>query len=778
MKKKKGFSLIRFLIFLVIAFVIFNFVMSLFSSNPQPSPAANNNETQQQETTPVINNDDNDEKHSYEGISNTLSTTYSSNWQLTNNVGKLDSTVVNGVRAKRTNILGNQKDTVTIMVYMCGSDLESQAAMGVYDLQEMASANIADNVNLIVYTGGTTKWHTNIISNRVNQIYQVVGGGQIGCLVDNAGTGSMVDPNTLVSFIEFCEENFEANRYELILWDHGGGSVSGYGYDEKYPNRGSMSLAQLDEALTEADVSFDFIGFDACLMATTETALMLSEHADYMIASEESEPGIGWYYTNWLSKLSQNTSMPTIEIGKNIADDFVSMCSSKTPNQTATLSVVDLAEVEDIVPQVLSEFSRSTSDLIDSDYRSVAVARKGSREFAQESYIDMVDLVDLASKLNTEEGKRLCQSLMSAIKYNNTSRGISNAYGLSIYFPYRSSKYVGTVLRTYDAIDMNEEYSELIRNFATYQGAGQVSSGGSHSAYSSYSGSDYSSAYQTMSSEELIMDMLSLFMNGGYTQEPSYDSYYGSALDLLFGGRSLDKVSKYIAENHFDADLNWKDGKIALSEKQWSMVDALKMNLFIDNGEGYIDMGKDSIYDIDENGNLLAPEDLTWIAISADNKTWVQVPYYDLYSTTDGDNTIYTGRIPVLVNGKYANLITMIDDNEAKIAGIAYDYKEDSDVVAKSVSDLNATESVTLNIDGKEERIDLSDIAAGDVIVPVCDFYDYDGNLVDGFELDNKLTVNDKIYLGDIALGSEYKTLISYEFTDLYGQKYYSAPVQ
>ncbi|MBQ6216995.1 MAG: hypothetical protein IJK53_06375 [Erysipelotrichaceae bacterium] len=773
MRKKKGFSLIRFLLFLLVAFLLINFLMSFFAPAPATEPSANN-------TTPVekpeetANTVDNDEKHSYEGITNTLSTTYSSNWQLTNNVGKLDSSVVDGVRAKRTKILGNQKDNVTIMVYMCGSDLESQAAMGVYDLQEMASARIADNVNVIVYTGGTTKWHTDIISNRVNQIYQVVGNGQIGCLVDNAGTGSMVDPNTLVSFIEFCEENFEANRYELILWDHGGGSVSGYGYDEKYPNRGSMSLAQLDDALTEAGVSFDFIGFDACLMATTETALMLSEHADYMIASEESEPGIGWYYTNWLSKLSQNTSMPTVELGKNIADDFVSMCSSKTPNQTATLSVIDLAEIEDIVPDVLTEFSRSTNQLIDTDFRTVAVARKGSREFAQQNYIDMVDLVDLASKLGTEEGNHLCQSLMSAIKYNNTSRGISNAYGLSIYFPYRSTKYVGTILNTYKAIDMNEEYSELVRNFATYQSSGQVASGGSHNAYSSYGSSNYSDYYQTMSSEELIMDVLNLFMNGSYSSEPSYDSYYGSALDLLFGGRSLEKTAKYISQNHFDADLNWKDGKIALSEQQWQMVDALKMNLFIDDGKGYIDMGKDSLYDIDENGNLLAPTELTWIALSTDGNNWVHVPYYDLYSV---DDTYFYGRIPVLINDKYANLLTLIDDEKAEVIGVSYDYKADSDVVAKNVG-FSENEPITLTIDGKEETLDLSDLSDGDVIVPVADYYDYEGKAVDGFELNNKLTFTDKLYLGDMTLSSDYKTVVSYEFTDIYGQKYFSSAIQ
>ena len=60
----------------------------------------------------------------------------------------------------------------------------------------------------------------------------------------------------------------------------------GYGYDEKYPGQGSMTLDEINTALENAGVKFDFIGFDACLMATAETALVCSEYADYMIASE------------------------------------------------------------------------------------------------------------------------------------------------------------------------------------------------------------------------------------------------------------------------------------------------------------------------------------------------------------------------------------------------------------------------------------------------------------------------------------------------------------
>ena len=112
-------------------------------------------------------------------------------------------------------------------------------------------------------------------------------------------------------YIQCCAGRYPASRYALILWDHGGGSVSGYGYDEKFASTGSMDLAGLDRALGDGGVKFDFIGFDACLMATAETALTMAQYADYLIASEETEPGVGWYYTDWLTALGEDPSMLT-----------------------------------------------------------------------------------------------------------------------------------------------------------------------------------------------------------------------------------------------------------------------------------------------------------------------------------------------------------------------------------------------------------------------------------------------------------------------------------
>ena len=394
----------------------------------------------------------------------------SSGWEGQANTGRLDETVAPGAREKYTQPLGGGKDTVTLMVYMCGTDLESRSGMGTADLQEMLAADLGKNVNLLVYTGGCSGWRNNQVSSKTNQIWQVKN-GKLACLEKDLGAMSMTDSSTLYSYIRWCEKKFPASRYGLILWDHGGGSVSGYGYDEKFASTGSMSLFGVDEALQDAGVKFDFVGFDACLMATAETALMLTEHADYLIASEETEPALG-----------KNPSMPTIEIGRNIVDSFVDTCAQKCRGQLTTLSVIDLAELEATLPQALADFSRSTSKMIEAkDYQTVAGARNGAREFAQSSRIDQVDLVHLAKNLGTKEGEALAEALRGAVKYNRTSSNMTNAYGVSIYFPYRKSSTVNQAVSTYRAIGLDDSYSKCIRDFASIQQAGQAGSGGSGS---------------------------------------------------------------------------------------------------------------------------------------------------------------------------------------------------------------------------------------------------------------------------------------------------------
>ncbi|MBR5430395.1 MAG: peptidase C11, partial [Firmicutes bacterium] len=506
------------------------------------------------------------------------------------NTGKLNTSVDPSARSKYTKILGSGKDTVTIMVYMCGSDLESRSGMGTSDLSEMAAATLSDKVNLLVYTGGATTWKNNVVSSSVCQIYKVEN-GKFRRLVENDGSNVMTNPATLSRFIKYCTENYPANRNELILWDHGGGSISGYGYDEKNPRSGSMGLSSISKALKDAGTRFDFIGFDACLMGTLENALTLTPYADYLIASEETEPGIGWYYTNWLTALAADTSMSTLEIGKNIVDDFVTTCDRKCNGQKTTLSVVDLAELEKTVPTKFKAFSQSLSGMLENkEYTAVSNARVNAREFAVSSKVDQVDLVDLANRLNTTESKALAETLLKAVKYNRTSTSITNAYGISIYFPYQQRNRVSSAVNAYNAIGLDSEYTRCIQQFASVQGAGQtVASAGSGSISSPLGSLMGGSTGGSMVSSDLISGLMSSFLSGG----GSY-GLTGKALDA-------DALTEYISANRLNPEyLCWQhDGSgyvLALPEDQWRLVHSLNLSVYFDDGEGFIDLGLDNVF--------------------------------------------------------------------------------------------------------------------------------------------------------------------------------------
>ncbi len=677
----------------------------------------------------------------------------SSGWQGGANTGRLNTQVAPEAREKRTKLLGNGRDIATIMVYMCGTDLESRSGMGTSDLQEMLAADLGQNINLLVYTGGCKGWKNNLVSSSNNQIWQVRDGGMV-CLQKDLGSVPMTDPDTLTGYIQWCAKNYPADRYELIFWDHGGGSISGYGYDEKFASSGSMGLAGINTALKNAGVTFDFIGFDACLMATAETALMLTPYADYLIASEETEPGVGWYYTNWLTEFGKNTSKPTIEIGQKIVDDFVDVCAQKCRGQLTTLSVIDLAELEKTVPAKLTAFAQSTSQLIQAkEYQTVSGARSGAREFAQSSRIDQIDLVHLARNLGTAEGKALADALLSAVKYNRTSSNMTNAYGVSIYFPYQKLSNVDRAVASYQQIGMDAEYARCIKQFASLEVSGQAASGGTASPLPSLLGTLGGGAGDAAA----VSQLLEAFLGGGFGRIAGLTSDNTAFLD----DRALDleETVQYLLENSFDPGaLVWTangDGtpSITLSEEQWGLVQTLDLNLFYDDGAGYIDMGLDNVYDFDDTGALLGVNDGTWLAIDGQ-----PVAYYHTSTVDDGENYTITGRVPVLHNGQRAELLLAFDNEQpyGYVTGVRAVYTAgETDTVAKSGTELQP----------------------GDTLEFLCDYYSYDGGYQDSYLMGDPITVTEEeLTVSDVPLeGGELRC--TYRFTDLYNQNWWTPPI-
>ena len=664
--------------------------------------------------------------------------------------GNADNTVASGSREKYTKLLGNNQDTVTIMVYMCGTDLESKYGIASSDMQEMAAASYGNNVNIICFTGGCKQWKTGGISNSVNQIYRIAG-GKLEQLEGDMGSKPMTDPDNLSSFIKYCAEKYPASRNELILWDHGGGSVSGYGYDEKNSSAGSMDLSGISKALKNGGVKFDFVGFDACLMATAETALMLNEYADYMIASEETEPGIGWYYTDWLNALGKDTSMPTVDIGRNIVDGFVEKCAQKCPGQGTTLSVTDLAEFANTVPEKLTAFSKSVSAKIsEKDYKSVSDARYSTREYARSSKIDQVDLAHLSLNLGTSEGKELADAIRGAVKYNRTSPNMSNSYGISIYFPYRRTSYVDKACSTYSDIGMNSEYSNAIRQFASLETSGQIAAGGTGSPVASLLG--LAAGSSSSGSADVIGELLSAFMAGASDRSiEGLDS--GNTSFMNENILSEDQTAEYISQNYFDiSSLEWsKNGErytMDIPKDQWELIHELDINMYYDNGEGYVDLGYDNIFST-EGDTLIADTEGSWLSINDQ-----PVAYYHTDTVEDGDNYRISGYVPVFYNGERALLMLAFDNENPNgyAAGISFDYANGETDTSPKI---------------------MTDLSDGDTLAFISDYYTYDGDYIGSYQLGDDLTVNGELTINNTMVG-DGKIRILYRFTDIYNNRFWT----
>lgn len=486
-------------------------------------------------------------------------------------------------------------------------------------------------------------------------------------------------------------------------------------------------------------------------MATAENALMLNDYADYLIASEETEPGIGWYYTSWLSKFAKNTSMSTLDVGKNIIDDFVYECGRKCSGQKTTLSIIDLAEFSHTVPENLAAFSKSvTAKISQNDYKEVSDARYNTREFAVSSKIDQVDLVNLADNMNTAEGKALANSLKNAVKYNRTSSNMTNAYGVSIYFPYKRTSYVDKACDTYEDIGMNSEYAECIRKFASLETSGQIAAGGSSSPISSIFGGSSSGS---SGSSDIIGQLISGFLGGGRSVIDGLDENNTAFMKDI----DTSDASEYLASNYFDAsNLVWeqKNGQyvMTLPETQWELVHGLDRNMFYDDGEGWVDLGMDNTFSFDDDGNLVADDERNWVAINGQ-----PVAYYHTDSIKNANGS-YTdmGYVPAMLNGSRVNLILVFEGKSGYIAGATADYKNgETETVAKSLTELQI----------------------GDKLDFICDFYSYDKVYQDSYYLGEQMTVTDNMKVTNVDVGSG-NVLITYCFTDIYNQEYWSPAIE
>lgn len=323
----------------------------------------------------------------------------------------------------------------TVLIYMVGSDLESYRGLATKDINEMLSAEFSDDVNVILQTGGTTTWHNPNMLPGATQRFQLTGNSiaHLSTLI----SAPMSQPSTLANFIAWGTSAYPAERYILILWNHGGGTAYGYGLDET-TGGDSLMLNELNQALTWGGTKFELIGFDACLMATMSNAYMLSNHADYLLASAETEPLNGWMYTNWLTQLANDPNIPISNLAQTVAEDYLS--SSKVTQEPATLSLIALDQMSHVMDEWQTLAPQLCDSLSSGNYDLFFDAILATKQYSAGYFYDQFDMIDWLYKLEERQianTSSLRNAIQTSILFVKNNEYIPESCGLAIYYPFQ-----------------------------------------------------------------------------------------------------------------------------------------------------------------------------------------------------------------------------------------------------------------------------------------------------------------------------------------------------
>ena len=320
----------------------------------------------------------------------------------------------------------------TFMVYLdADNNLEGE---GIDDFLEMASVGSNSEINIVVQFDRISGFDTSYGDWTTTKRFYVTNGmtPESENEVEDLGELNHGDPQTLINFVDWVKMNYPAERYALILWNHGGGwreskeaelRAMQEGKDRPYyrgvcwddTDSGDYLYTDEVQSALNSTGGAELIGFDACLMAMAEVAYEIRSHGEVMAGSEEVEPGGGWPYDTILQDLANNPGWSSSELGQAIVDRYY-----ESYGDDETQSALDLSAMDSLAGAI-SAFAQSLIDNWDSDEDAVRSA---------------------AQDVMTE--------IENAVIHEQHGSGWPGAHGLAVYFPASSgnfdSDYNGTVI--------------------------------------------------------------------------------------------------------------------------------------------------------------------------------------------------------------------------------------------------------------------------------------------------------------------------------------------
>lgn len=590
-----------------------------------------------------------------------------------------------------------EESELLVLIYLCGTDLESDGGMATLDLFEMLDAGIGleDEVTVLVQAGGTDEWESKILESGEAGRFLVA--DDLYIVDESMGRLDMGNPDTLSDFVQFALDNFPAKRVGLVLWDHGAGATGGVCYDELTEN--SLSARDIHDALAKAfqnrEQRLTFIGFDACLMSTFEVAAYLQPFADLLIASEELEPGSGWAYDKWLGALAQDPTMDAEAIGRYAVDSFIESSLDEDPDDYVTLSVTDMRQMDALIDAV-DAFGQDLSEALETgQFPVISRARAQMRAFGDfaNASSDMVDIAEVAwycRQVAPDASKALASAVKEAVIYSRNSANIQSAGGLSILLPQKTKQAADEYMPNYDSLSLMTGYSDFVEAYLdqlTGDGYG-------------FSSSSIQSTTLDLTDEQTL-SWFSSFLQGQSQEAPQAYSWMDNLADYSTESSLTSQECLQIAEGYGDevysVQLSANDMEYLSYVEAALLQDALG---YVDDEYGdevYFDYGLVQDVFVDwEDGIVYGLFDGSWPTLEGQ-----MVAMYDQIVSEEYTRSL----IPVLVNDEEQYLLVVF--NEANPYGTVTGYSEGYDSNGNPVRGYNK-------------------LAIGDVIVPLYDLIYWD----------------------------------------------------
>lgn len=329
-------------------------------------------------------------------------------------------------------------DAWTVMFYMDGdNNVESYALR---DMEELKATGSDANVNIVVLLD-TLEGPADLLYVNQGSTTTLAAWGEV----------AMDDPATLTRFITDAATLYPAEKYALVVWDHGGAWL-GICWDDTSGTSARLTMPELRSGIANAGVPFETIVLNACVMAQAEVAYTLNGLCDYTVVSQMNMYALGFPYTDCMDDLKADAAMDGRTLALTWSADYVAYYQS-IGYSDVTISVVDMAYVGGLTAAVKA-FSAAAMPTTAAYYK----VYKFLRMDAEEEY-NQADLEGLMTAIAADAevpstvrsaAAQVVTAVDSAVIYEWHTSDVEGMTGMGIYWPMKSITYYwGSTLEGY-----------------------------------------------------------------------------------------------------------------------------------------------------------------------------------------------------------------------------------------------------------------------------------------------------------------------------------------